>query len=412
MQSLVVDGGRRLSGTVRISGSKNAVLPMLAAAVLFQEPCCIYDCPDLTDVDAAVEILNHLGAKTCRNGGCITVDPRTICRWEIPDALMGQMRGSVLFAGALMARSGKCRLIRPGGCALGARPVDFHFAGLRDLGAVSDPSDPSVLSGALTGTKIVLPYPSVGATENLILAAVGAAGTTRIENAAREPEIQCLCRFLRAGGCRIQGDGTPQINIEGGRPDSGEMAVIPDRMEAATYACAVAAAGGEIRLTHVCAADLQPVLDTLTQAGCRILADGDDLLVGAGALCAPEPIVTGPYPEFPTDAQAPVMAALACASGVTSVRETVFASRMGHIAGLRAMGAQIEEENGAARIHGVPALRGAEVTAGDLRGGAALAVAALGARGQTRIWGLAHIRRGYEEFAGKLRILGADVRQI
>lgn len=409
MHSLMVEGGRRLSGTVRISGSKNAVLPMLAAAVLFREPCRIYDCPDLTDVDAAVAILDHLGAKTCRHDGCITVDPRTICRWEIPDILMGQMRGSVLFAGALMARFGRCRLTRPGGCALGERPVDYHIAGLRALGADPDPTDPSVFSGELTGTRITLPYPSVGATENLILAALGAGGTTWVCNAAREPEIQCLCRFLRSGGCRIRGDGTSQIRIQGGCPMGAEMAVIPDRMEAATFVCAAAAAGGEILLEHVCGAHLQPVLDTMKQAGCEITETPDGLRIRAGALTAPKPIVTGPYPGFPTDAQAPVMAALLRAEGTTSIRETVFASRMGHIRDLRAMGARIEERDGAAWICGVPALRGAEVQAKDLRGGAALVIAALGAQGKTTIRGLAHIQRGYEDFAGKLCGLGARI---
>lgn len=411
LQSLLINGGKRLSGEVWISGSKNAVLPMLAATVLFQEPCCIRACPNLTDVDAAIDILNHLGAKTMRSDGCLWVDPRPIYRWDIPDALVNRMRGSVFFAGALMARMGKCRLIQPGGCSLGKRPVNFHVDGLMALGAKPDNLDSDVFSGPLTGAQITLPYPSVGATENLILAGIGASGVTTIRNAAREPEITCLCDFLRAGGCGISGDGSLCIQVDGGLPVSAQMRVIPDRMEAATFACAAASAGGDVLIRNAEPNHFESVIRTLQAAGCQITRQDEHIRIQAGELISPGSITTEPYPGFPTDAQAPVMAALLRAKGTTMIHETVFSERMNHISGFNAMGAHVEQMGGSACIHGVDHLTGSTVTAQDLRGGAALAIAALAAHGKTTIHGLKHILRGYEDFAMKLRSLGADVRQ-
>lgn len=411
LQSLLVDGGNRLFGEIQISGSKNAVLPMLAATVLFKEPCCIQSVPNLTDVDAAVDILTYLGAKVERSGGSLCVDPRPIWRWDIPDELMNRMRGSVFFAGALMARMRKCRLTQPGGCPLGKRPVNFHIDGLTALGAEPDALDEQVYSGHLVGTEIILPYPSVGATENLILAGVGAEGMTTIHNAAREPEISCLCDFLRAGGCRISGDGTRCIRVKGGLPGSSRMQVIPDRMEAATFACAVASAGGDILLRNVQPLHFTPVLTVLERAGCSVYYSNDQVRVQAEELVSPGRVVTAPYPGFPTDAQAPIMAAVLRAKGTTIIDETVFSDRMNHIEGFRTMGAQVERIGNCAWIHGVQKLHGGTVTAQDLRGGAALTVAALAAQGKTTILGLRHILRGYEDFAMKLRSLGADVQQ-
>lgn len=411
MQSLIVDGGKRLSGEVWISGSKNAVLPVLAATVLFEEPCCIQSCPNLTDVDAAVDILTYLGAKVDRDGNSLCVDPRTIRRWDIPDELMNRMRGSVLFAGALVARMGKCRLTQPGGCPLGKRPVNFHVDGLVALGAKPDDLDGCVYSGHLVGTEILLPYPSVGATENLILAGVGAEGVTTIRNAAREPEICCLCDFLRSGGCCISGDGTECVRVHGKLPVSGQIQVIPDRMEAATFACAAASAGGEILLHHVQPSHFAPVLGVLEEAGCSMIYEDHQLRIRADDLRSPGKITTAPYPGFPTDAQAPIMAALLRAKGTTMIDETVFSDRMNHIDGFRTMGACVECNGNCAWIHGVEELHGGTVTAQDLRGGAALTIAALAAQGKTTILGLRHILRGYEDFALKLRSLGADVFQ-
>lgn len=409
MQSLLIRGGRPLTGEIDISGSKNAVLPMLAATVLFRGPCCLQGCPQLSDVDAAVEILTYLGAKVRRKNSTIEVDPRTICRWDIPEVLMGTMRGSVFFAGPLIARFGRCRLSQPGGCPLGQRPVDFHIAGLRALGANCCPEDPEILCGKLAGTEIELPYPSVGATENLLMAALGAEGSTVIRNAAREPEIVCLCDFLRSGGCRIRGDGTDTITMEGGLPGSTCFRVIPDRMEAATFACAAASAGGSVILHGTEHSHLCSVLDLLECAGCEIRRKPNVILIHAEKLHSPGEITTGPYPAFPTDAQAPVMAALLRAEGTTIVQETVFSDRMHHITGLRSLGADIQCRDNTAQIRGVKELHGTWVEAVDLRGGAALAVAALAAPGITQIDGLPHLMRGYEDFAGKLRALGAEV---
>ncbi len=407
MHSLIIRGGRPLTGEIPISGSKNAVLPMLAATVLFREPCLIRNVPDLTDVDAALEILTFLGAKVRREGAELEIDPRPISRWEIPGELMLRMRGSVFFAGPLLARFGRCALSIPGGCPLGERPVDFHAMGLKALGAQADGD---IYSGPLTGGTIRLPYPSVGATENLILAALGADGTTTIQNAAREPEIVCLCDFLRSGGANISGDGTETVTITGGLPGRGEHTVIPDRMEAATYACACASAGGQIRLAGAQHTHLTSVLDALERAGCRIARQTESIEIEAGALYSPGIIETAPYPGFPTDAQAPFMAAMLRLHGEVIIRETVFQRRMAHIPALTAMGGRIRREGHIALITGTDRLRGAEVTATDLRGGAALVCAALAAQGESRVLGLHHILRGYGHFTEKLRALGADVR--
>lgn len=407
MHRLVIQGGRPLSGAVSISGSKNAVLPMLAAAVAFQQPVRIENCPKLSDVDAALEILEFLGAKAERYDHTIEIDPRWICRWEIPDELMCRMRGSVFFAGPLMARFGVCRLTQPGGCPLGSRPVDFHRNGLQALGAREDPGDCRVLWGPLKGGEVCLPYPSVGATENLLMAALGACGNTVIRNAAREPEIVCLCGFLRAGGCEISGDGSDTIRIRGGMPRSAACPVIPDRMEAATFACAAASAGGRVVLQNTYWRHLAPVLEVLEDSGCKIERMDDSITVEGSALHSPGRIETGPYPAFPTDAQAVVMAALLRSEGTTIIKDTVFRDRMHHIPGMTALGADIERRDNEAWIHGVKQLHGARVQATDLRGAAALAAAGLAADGETEITNLHHLMRGYEDFAGKLRVLGA-----
>lgn len=404
---MFIRGGKALAGEIPISGSKNAVLPMIAASVAFREPCRILGCPELTDVDAALEILSFLGAVWTRRGDILEIDPRPICRWEIPGWLMQRMRGSVFFAGPLLARFGICRLSQPGGCPLGQRPVDFHIRGLLALGA--EETEPGVFRGKLRGCAIRLQYPSVGTTENLLLAALGAEGHTRIENAAREPEIGCLCDFLRSGGCRVAGDGSDCIDIYGGLPAMAEAAVIPDRMEAATYACAVASAGGDVTLCGARHHHLTAVLDVLERSGCAIDRQMDTIHIQAEHLVSPGKIVTGPYPAFPTDAQAPVMAALLQAEGKTTVQETVFSQRMGHLPGLRAFGGGIRSRDGSMVITGAVGLRPAVVEATDLRCAAALVCAALSAPGLSQIQNLHHLLRGYERPAEKLRSLGADV---
>ena len=408
MQSLRIRGGRPLNGAITVSGGKNAALPILAAAVCFEDICTVHNCPNLTDIDTALEILTWLGALCDRRGTTVTVDPRPIFRWEIPETLMGKMRGSLFFMGPLMARFGHCRIHPPGGCPLGDRPMDYHIQGLRKLGAEVILSGCVECTGPMTGSEITLPYPSVGATENLLMAALGAAGETVLYNAAREPEITCLCEFLRSGGCKITGDGTSTIRIRRGLPGRGEVTLIPDRMEAATYLCAAASAGGHITLNRARADHLSAVLEVLRRSGCEIEPGQSSLSLSASRLCSPGTIATGPYPAFPTDAQAPVMAALLRAKGNTVIHESVFFGRMHHIPALRTLGGHIISRENTAIVTGVSQLRGAMVECTDLRGGAALAVAALATQDETEITGLRHIMRGYEDIAGKLRALGAD----
>lgn len=409
MRSLRIRGGRPLTGEVRISGAKNAALPVLAATVCFQDICTIHNCPNLSDVDAAIEVLTHLGAKCRRSGSTVIVDPGTVSRWDIPQPLMQRMRGSVFFMGPLMARFGKCCLSQPGGCPLGSRPVDFHLQGLAKLGAQVSCGEKLCCEGNLTGKEIVLPYPSVGATENLLMAALGAGGETTIHNAAREPEITALCDFLRLGGCDITGDGGAVIRIRQGLPKSAETTLIPDRMEAATYLCAAASATGNLRLTNTNPQHLQSVIGVLRKAGCAIDTQNNTIAICTDCLYSPGSITTGPYPSFPTDAQAPMMAALLRAKGKTVIRETVFSQRMLHISALQSMGADITRHKDAAVITGVAELRAAAVKATDLRAAASLVIAALGAHGESEIFGLWHLLRGYEDIAGKLRTLGAEV---
>lgn len=409
MQSLRIRGGKPLTGELRISGGKNAALPVLASTVMFRDVCEIQDCPNLSDVDAALEILTYLGAECLRSGSTVTVDPRPIDKWQIPEALMCKMRGSVFFMGPLMARFGQCGMSQPGGCPLGSRPVDFHLRGLEKLGASVLCGESLQCTGPLVGNQIELPYPSVGATENLLMAALGAEGTTTILNAAQEPEIVCLCDFLRLGGCKIRGDGTSAIQIESGLPHQARMALIPDRMETATYLCAVAAAGGRADLQNAQPRHIQSVIEVLRKAGCEIQCKEKSIVIHAGGLHSPGEITTGPYPDFPTDAQAPMMAALLRAEGETRITEQVFSHRMHHIPALRAMGGRIECFGGTAVITGTDRLHGASVEATDLRGGAALAVAALAAEDETEIRSMWHLLRGYEDIAGKLRALGAEV---
>lgn len=414
MDYIAVTGGKRLRGEIPISGAKNSVLPLLAATILFREPCTLSGCPRLTDVEAAIEILRCLGCQVFRENDRITVDSRTLSGCEISQPMMKKMRSSILFLGPLMARTGRCSLYQPGGCKLGARPIDLHLKGVEQLGAKTT-WDGSRLTccGKLIGKIYVLPYPSVGATENIIMAALGAAGMTTIFNAAREPEVGDLIGFLTKGGAKIQGRGTSVLRIWGGLPKSADYRVVPDRAEAATYLAASAAAGGSVCLKSVIPSHLTSVLACYKKAGCKIRIDKDEIfmqvperLFGAGF------IRTEPYPGFPTDAQAPVMASLVKAQGVTVFDECVFSDRYRHVPGLKAMGADIETVSSLAVVSGTEETFGAAVEATDLRGGAAMVVAALGASGESQIFGIEHLRRGYENMEVKLQNVGADIREV
>jgi len=413
MSELRITGGRRLSGEVYIHGAKNSVLPILAATVLVPGVSVIRNCPDLSDVRASLAILEHLGCKTARQEDTVTVDASQISGCKVPDALMREMRSSVIFLGAILARTGRAELNLPGGCELGPRPIDLHLAAMGQLGArvKLEPDGLHCTADGLTGTEINLALPSVGATENIMLAACGAKGTTVILNAAREPEIADLQTFLNAVGGKVRGAGSSTVVIEGGRPfHSGEHTVMGDRIVAATYLTAVAAAGGDVTVRGVDWRQMSTVTALLREAGCGVYSGSDGVrLIADRPLNGVRPIHTAPYPGFPTDAQAPVMAALATAKGSTIFVEHIFDSRYRHVDELARMGANIRVEGRVAVVTGVNRLHGSAVQATDLRGGAALAVAALGAEGETVLTGLHHMDRGYERLERDLNALGAQV---
>lgn len=412
MEILRICGGKPLHGTIEISGAKNAVLPILAATVICGGKYVIHNCPDISDVTLAEEILKSLGGHTTRVGKTLTVDTRDVTSCEIPAALMAQMRASVLFLGPLLARFGAAVLTMPGGCPLGRRPIDLHLDAMSLMGATVTLLEGSICCEVccLHGCTIDLPFPSVGATENALMAAVACQGTVTLRNAAKEPEIADLIRFLRSMGADILGEGTDTLVISGGVPlHDTDHHVMPDRIETATWLCAAAGCGGEVCLKHTDASLADPVIDTLRKAGCVIRREKNSLRI-----CADRPlqavghIETAPYPGFPTDAQALVMAAFLRAEGCTRFSETIFERRFGHVPQLRSFGAMIETAGPTALVCGVPVLHAADVEGCDLRATAALVIAALQAEGESRISGLKHLCRGYDNPEDKLRALGAE----
>lgn len=414
MSHIIIQGGGRLEGALTIQGAKNSVLPILAASILHPGRTTLLGCPHLSDVEASIRILRHLGCKAGWEGEALVVDASTVDRWDIPDDMMREMRSSVVFLGAILARMGWAELSHPGGCELGPRPIDLHLTALRQLGAHLREESGCLRCTAqhMEGREIVLNMPSVGATENVILAACGAAGETVLINAAREPEIADLQSYLQAMGCRVRGAGSSTICIQGRQPTHDVThAIMPDRIVAATYLSAVAAAGGEVELRRVCHGHLSTVAAALHAAGCRISGEEGRLaLRSEGRLRAIGTVRTAPYPGFPTDAQAVLMAALLRAQGATVFVENIFENRYRHVDELCRMGADISVAGRVAVITGVDALYGAQVRCTDLRGGAALLVAGLSAQGETRIGDIRHIQRGYEDPVGDLRALGAQIR--
>ena len=414
MRYYSLEGGRPLSGEIVVQGAKNSVLPILAASILSGETCRIQHCPRLSDVDTTVEILRHLGCRVRWEGDALLVDASCVTRWDIPDSLMRRMRSSVIFLGAILSRCGQAEISYPGGCELGPRPIDLHLAALRALGADVRERGGSIScsGGNMQGTEIVLSLPSVGATENAILAACGAKGTTVISNAAREPEICDLQEFLCAMGADVRGAGSSTVVVEGRRVLHGcDHRVIADRIVAATYLAAAAGVGGHICLQQVTPGHLSTVTTALMQAGCRIHCSGDEIsLESSGKLRSVAPVRTSPYPGFPTDAQAVLMAALCRSRGTTVFVENMFENRYRHVSELRRMGADVRPEGRVAVVCGVEQLHGAQVNATDLRGGAALVVAGLQAQGTTRIGDIHHIRRGYADIVGDLTQMGAAIR--
>lgn len=416
MSRLIVNGGNPLNGSIRANGAKNSILPILAATIINGGENIIHNCPDLKDVHSAIAILRHLGCRVEYSGGTIVVDSAGMDRWDIPDDLMREMRSSVIFLGPILARCGKARMTYPGGCELGPRPIDLHLDALSKLGVhiQEEGGEITCECGPLQGRQINLSLPSVGATENIMLCATACQGTTRIVNAAREPEIWDLQQFLQKAGAQVQGAGQHDITIQGGVPtrQPTEHSAIPDRIESATYLCACAAAGGEICVQQTIPAHFAAVTELLAESGCQIQVGGQEVRLRApGRLHSVRPVRTMPYPGFPTDAQSPLMATLCLAQGTTMFSENIFESRYRHCAELCRMGADIRVEGRVALVTGVDHLTGASVKATDLRGGAAMVVAALAAQSASEITQIDHIDRGYDHIERAFAALGADIKR-
>lgn len=413
MEKLFIQGGRRLSGTVKISGAKNAVLPVIAASLLASTPSVIEEIPDLDDVTTITEVLQYLGLNTRREPGRLFIDSTGIKSCEASYELVRKMRASFLVMGPLLSRFQEARISQPGGCAIGTRPIDLHLKGFEALGAEIIQGHGFIEARApkgLQGAKVYLDFPSVGATENIMMAASLANGRTIIENAAQEPEIVDLANYLNAMGANVRGAGTNAIRIEGVKNLTGTTyAVIPDRIEAGTYMVAAAITGGDVLLKNVLYEHLKPLVAKLKEAGVAIEQDVDQMRVTASGGLRAVDIKTLPYPGFPTDMQAQFMALMSVADGSSVVSETVFENRFMHVDELKRMGANIRVDGRIAMLDGVKKLTGCPVTATDLRAGAALVLAGLAAEGQTEIGSVYHIDRGYDRIVDKLQGLGADI---
>jgi len=412
---LVIEGGRCLRGTIGVSGAKNAALPILAACILNAGVCRIERVPRLRDIEVMQDLLVHLGASVVRDGQSMVVDTRGVESWEVPEELMRRMRASNLALGPLLGRFGRARMAYPGGCNIGARPMDLHLKGLQAMGARITERAGYITAEAhrLTGADIHLDLPSVGATENLMMAAVLAWGTTVIRNAAREPEIVDLQNFLNRLGARIRGAGTSVIKIEGvsGLSDATH-AVIPDRIEAGTHLVAAAITGGDLTVTGCIPEHLEAVLAKLREAGMEVAVYDEAVRVWAPRKLRAVDLKTMPYPGFPTDMQAPFMALLTLAEGTSVVTETVFENRYKHVPELRRMGADIKLEGQTAIVRGVSRLSGACVEASDLRAGAALVLAGLAAENTTVVENVHLIDRGYEYLEEKYNACGARIKRL
>lgn len=417
MERLIVKGGNRLVGTVKTSGAKNAVLPIIAASILGTSPSRLDEIPALEDVRTICAVLECLGIKVdASEPHTLKIDSREITSCEAPYELVRSMRASFLVMGPLLARKGYARISQPGGCAIGTRPIDLHLKGFEALGVKIEQGHGYIEASApegMTGANIYLDFPSVGATENIMMAAAMAKGTTVLENPAEEPEIVDLANYLNQMGARVRGAGTNVITIEGVEELHGvQHSVIPDRIEAGTYMIAAAMTGGDVIIENVLPEHQKPLIAKLREAGALVEEDIDRIhVVGSGRLKAVD-IKTLPYPGFPTDMQAQMMAMLSVAEGRSKITETVFENRFMHVVELNRMGANITTEGRSAVITGPAHLTGCTVRATDLRAGAAMILAGLVAEGATEICDIYHIDRGYEEIAAKLTRLGADIKRV
>jgi len=417
LSSFIIDGGKKLSGSIRIDGAKNASLPIMAASLLCTQPVKLEDVPYLEDVFTMQEVLNSIGVR-CRyepDTKVVYIDPRQLDGDSPSYQLVRRMRASILVLGPLLARLKLARVALPGGCAIGIRPIDLHLKGLSRLGAEFELDNGCVKGKAarLHGDTIYLDYPSVGATENIMMAASKTPGTTVIENGAQEPEIVDLAGFLNAMGAKISGAGTAVIRVQGVEElGGGTYQVIPDRIEAGTYLIAIAITGGKARVENVVSAHLNSVIAKLRDTGCRIVEEDDTLLLEAPKRPEAINLKTLPYPGFPTDLQAPMVALLSTARGISIVTETVFENRFMHVDELRRMGADIRIEGRSAVVNGIEFLNAADLRATDLRAGAALVLAALAARGRSTIGNIHYLDRGYSRIEEKLSSLGASIKRL
>lgn len=415
MDKFLITGGKPLQGSVRIAGAKNATLPIMAASLLCPGSSEIKEVPNLRDVHMMKEILPLLGAKIESGPGWCRVNAAKVASSQVPERLMREMRSSVFLMGALLGRLRKVKVSYPGGCAIGPRPIDLHLKGLAALGAQISERYGYIMAEARTlqGADIHLDFPSVGATENIMLAAVRAQGVTVIRNAAKEPEVVDLQNFLNKMGACIRGAGTDTIKVEGvDKLKPASHSIIPDRIEAGTFMVAAAMTGGHIRLENVIAEHTEPVAAKLREAGVTVDTVGGHIEVQAQGQLKAVDVKTLPYPGYPTDMQPQTMAMLSCAQGTSVVIENIFTNRFKHVDELRRMGAQISIEGRAAVIRGVERLSGAAVEASDLRAGVALVLAGLAAEGQTTVDHVYHIDRGYDGLEQKLLALGAQVQRV
>jgi UDP-N-acetylglucosamine 1-carboxyvinyltransferase len=418
LDRFIIEGGHRLEGRVAAAGSKNSVLPIMAACLLAEEPSVIHNVPRVVDVRTMMRVLENLGVRVELRGHTLHVDPSGLKGYEAPYELVKRMRASYYVLGPLLARQGRARVSLPGGCAIGARPVDLHLRGMVDLGAKVAIEHGYIVARArsLRGDEIHIEGvhgPSVGATINVMMAAALARGSTVIEGAACEPEVEDVAHFLNAMGVTIVGAGTTRIEMTGAKRLNGvEYRIIPDRIEVGTLAIGAAITGGSVRITRCRPQHLQAVIDVLRRAGVPVEGRGASLFVKGGGKRRPVDVKVAPYPGFPTDMQAQMTALMAVTPGISVVTETIFENRFMHLPELRRMGADITIEDSTAIVRGVEKLSGAPVMASDLRASAALILAGLVARGETSVSRVYHLDRGYEEFEVKLRSLGARIERV
>jgi UDP-N-acetylglucosamine 1-carboxyvinyltransferase len=414
---MIIRGGRPLRGSITAQGAKNAALPVMASALLLQGRRLILErVPDLQDIHTMADLLRHLGAQISFEGGRMTIDVPEELKWETPANLVRKMRASSLVLGPLVARCKEAVLPLPGGCAIGSRPIDLHLKGLTRMGASIDLEQGSVRArtDGLSATRIALDFPSVGATENLLMTAALTPGESVIENAAREPEISNLAQALRAMGAYVEGDGTGTVVIRGAKElESATVRIIPDRIEASTYLLAGLMTRGEVTVNGINPEHLGALLSKLDEAGVAVEASPDSVCLSSpGRDWGGVTLTTSPYPGFPTDVQPQIMAALCMADGTSVIHESVFDSRYVHVEEFRRMGCKIDIQGNTVVVIGVPKLTGAEVRASDLRAGAALILMGLAAEGETSVCGLNHVWRGYERLMEKMESLGADMEFV